>query len=61
MTKAEVWKNRKYTCGKHTPDHKWPTVEGGKCFKLTCENGRDGHYFDNWQQAKSLGWRKLKK
>lgn len=54
----KLWMNRKYRCGKHTPDFKWPTVtHGAVCFKLTCENGQGAHYFDNWQQAYAMGWR----
>lgn len=61
MKKMIYWKNRKYPGEKCAPDHKWPTMGGGVCFQLTdiVSGGKYVHYFDNWQQAYSLGWRKV--
>lgn len=59
MSKTEAhWHNPAYGCGMHTYDTKWPTEEGGMCFKLSTVDGKCNHYFDSWQHAYSLGWRK---
>lgn len=57
-TNFTTWSNSKYpNCKQHVADSKWPTVEGGVCFKLSSRDGKCNHYFDNWQQAYALGWR----